>query len=368
MQERIRCVIMRGGTSRGLFFHRADLPGDEESWTQMFCTAMGTPDPKQVDGLGGGTSSTSKAAVISKSNRPGIDVDYTFIQVGVDRAIADMGGNCGNLSAAVGPFAIDEGLVPAVEPYTEVNIFNTNTGKRLRAMVKVREGKFDPDGNYAMPGLVQKGSEIVMDYFEPEGAMTGKLFPTGNPVDTLQLGETEYPVTIIDCTNPYVFVLSKDLGMTGSELPAQIDDSVNPRILQAIRDLAAEKIGLSGPAFPKVAVVAGVFGYRTVKGEYVEAGAVDLTARTISLGKTHKTIPLTGAFSLAAAAVVPGTLPAGLLGKELGDPTREIRIGHPEGSVTVWVETQQAAEGGVRVNRVTGIRTARRIMEGYVYV
>ena len=167
MQVKIPCVVMRGGTSRGLFFRREDLPEDQGAWAQLFCTAMGTPDPKQVDGLGGGTSSTSKAVVVSKSERPGIDVDYLFVQVGVGKMTADIGGDCGNLSAAVGPFAIDEGLAAAVEPDSVVNMFNTSTGKRHRAKVKVRAGKFDPEGECSVSGLVQRARRSSLTILIP---------------------------------------------------------------------------------------------------------------------------------------------------------------------------------------------------------
>lgn len=363
MQKRIRCVIMRGGTSRGLFFHREDLPEDEREWEKLLFTALGAPDPKQVDGLGGGTSSTSKAVVVNKSKLPGIDVDYTFIQVGVDRKIADMAGNCGNLSAAVGPFAIDEGLVPAAAPHTVVNIFNTNTGKRLRSRVKVRNGRFDPSGDCAIPGLAQKGSEIVMDYYDPGGALTGKLLPSGRVVDMVRVGQAEYPVTIVDCTNPYIFVRAKDLGMTGGEPAAQIDSSPQLRVLQMIRDLAAKMIGLTGEAFPKICMVAEAHACRT------EADGADLAARTISMGKTHKTIPLTGAFSLAAAAALPGSVPANLIRKQLpSSGSMVLKISHPGGVIAVALETSETANGLVGIEKVTAARTARRIMDGYIYV
>lgn len=361
MQVKIPCVVMRGGTSRGLFFRRENLPEDQSAWARLFCAAMGTPDPKQVDGLGGGTSSTSKVVVVNKSKRPGVDVDYAFVQVSVDRMIADVSGDCGNLSAAVGPFAIDEGLVAAVEPYSEVNMFNTSTGKKHRAKVKVRAGKFDPEGECSIYGLVQKGSEIRIDYLDPAGAMTGCLLPTGQAVDRVNLEGTEYRITIMDCTNPYVFVLADELGMTGAELPSQIDSSAQLRVLQAIRDLAAERIGLAGPSFPKIAVVANP--------QCVEPGTDDLVARTVSLGRAHKTIPLTAALCLAAAALTPGTLPASLLsdGSDARVGGRAFRIGHPEGSIAVSVETQTLEQGGILVTKVTGTRTARRIMEGFVY-
>ena len=362
MLVKIPCVVMRGGTSRGLFFRRENLPEDQSAWAQLFCTAMGTPDPKQVDGLGGGTSSTSKVVVVSKSERPGIDVDYVFVQVGVDKMTADIGGDCGNLSAAVGPFAIDEGLAPAVEPDSIVNMFNTSTGKRHRAKVKVRAGKFDPEGGCSVSGLVQKGSEIIIDYLDPAGAMTGRLLPTGRAVDRTGFDGKEYRMTVVDCTNPYVFVSADELGMTGAEPPSRIDYGAELRILQDIRDQAAERIGLGGQSFPKVAVVGRPLS--------VGPSTDDLVVRTISLGRAHKTIPLTAALCLAAAARIPGTLPWSLMpnGSHVYDGETTLSIAHPEGSIAVSVDARASEQDGIAVTRVTGVRTARRIMEGFVYI
>lgn len=354
MATKIKCVVMRGGTSRGLFFHRDDLPQDRESWRQLFCKAMGTPDPKQVDGLGGGTSSSSKIAIINKSNRPGIDVDYTFVQVGVDQEIIDFTGNCGNLSSAVGPFAVDEGLVEAVEPFTEVSIFNTNTGKRIKSKIMVAKNSFNPAGDFKIPGLVQRGSEIVMEYFEPEGALTGRLFPTGKKMEKITIGQKEYSVTIIDCTNPFVLVDAGELNLTGTEPPSVIDSSPILSELNKIREYAGKKIGISGAAFPKISVLSA-------------SNEFDLNSRTISLGKTHKTIPLTGAFAIASAAVIPGTLASTMLKTGSLNCAGRVRIGYPGGVINVGVDTSQ--EGGhQKIVKVTAGRTARRIMEGYIYV
>lgn len=368
MSEKIRCVVMRGGTSRGLFFHLSDLPKDKGAWPSIFYKALGTPDPKQIDGLGGGTSSSSKIAIINKSSRPGIDVDYTFIQVGVGQGVIDMGGNCGNISSAVGPFAVDEGLVQAVEPYTVVNIYNTNTAKEIRAKVKVKDGKFDSEGDCVIPGLVQKGSEIVMEFFDPEGATTGKLFPTGHFTDVLQVNGNSYKVTIVDCTNPYIFVMAEEIGISGVGQSKHIDLAKQPGILQEIRDLAGRTIGLIGPAFPKICMVSHAHAYLTVNGEQVEAGDVDIVARTVSMGIPHKTIPLTGAFSLAASMVIPGTVPTSLVDHELflNSNKSEIRIGHPEGVIKIGIEKQLDDNGGVKIVKVCAVRTARRIMEGYI--
>jgi len=363
---KIRCVVMRGGTSRGLFFHEKDIPCDKDTFNEAILRALGTPDTKQVDGLGGGTSSTSKIAVVRKSLRPDCDVDYTFYQAGVDELIVETDGNCGNISAAVGPFAIDEGLVSSKNDFTEVDIFNTNTGKKIRSRCKTIDGKFDSAGDYQIPGLFQTGSEIIMDYFEPGGAVTGKLFPTGNVTDKLEAHGMEFTITIIDCTNPYVFVSSQELKLKGTELPSEIDGSSVLAILETIRQRAAEKISLSGASFPKIAFVAQAQDYHTVGGKLIKSNEVDLVARTISLGKTHKTIPLTCAFSLAAATIVSTTVPSRMKKTPLAEGAgKKIKIGHPEGVIRIMVEPK---ENGAGVVRVTASRTARRIMEGFIYV
>lgn len=368
MTGKIRCAVMRGGTSRGLFFRLDDLPEDDGLWPGIFYRALGTPDPRQTDGLGGGTSSTSKVAIVDKSAKPGIDVDYTFIQVGVGQAVFDMGGNCGNISSAVAPFAVDEGLVRAMEPTTVVNIHNTNTCKRIRATIRVKNGKFDPVGECAIPGLPQKGSAVLMEYFEPEGAMTGSLFPTGNLVDALEVDGNTYKITVVDCTNPYVFVMASEIGISGTESPAQIDASQALVTLQKIRHLAGEMIDLKSPAFPKICVVSQPKPYFSSVAERVDAGSIDVVARTVSMGVTHNTIPLTGAFSLAASLAIPGTIPASLCTRELSTTSNEIAIGHPGGVIHVGVEKQVDVGGKRRIVKVSSVRTARRIMEGYLLI
>lgn len=365
MTKKIRCAVMRGGTSRGLFFRLGDLPEDNGLWPSIFCRALGTPDPRQTDGLGGGTSSTSKIAVVDTSVRAGIDVDYTFIQIGVRQEVFDASGNCGNISSAVAPFAVDEGLVKAIEPFTMVNIHNTNTSKRIRATIKVKHGLFDPTGDCAIPGIPQKGSAILMEYFEPEGAMTGSLFPTGNLIDTVEVDGSTFKITVVDCTNPYVFIAADEIGLGGTELPSEIDASQEMVTLQRIRHLAGEMIGLKSPAFPKVSMVSQPKPYFSSTAERVDAGSIDIVARTVSMGATHNTVPLTGAFSLAASLVIPGTIPASLCARGLPSGSNEIAIGHPGGIIRVGVEKQVDAGGESRIVKVSSVRTARRIMEGY---
>src|ERR1700726_1472092 len=249
MQARIRTVIMRGGTSRGLFFWDEDLPADPEARTWATLAAFGSPDRygRQIDGLGGATSLTSKAAIISKGTQPGIDVNFTFGQVSIEQPLIDMRGNCGNISAAVGPYAIDEGLVACQEPVTRVRFLNTNTQKVIVAHVPTRNGRFEPEGEYTIPGVPGTGSKIVLDFLDPGGAVTGKLFPTGQIRDVLQVpGIGPIELTIVDAANPLVFCRAEDLGLNGQEIPEQID--TNQELLYRIavtRAAAGVTIGLA---------------------------------------------------------------------------------------------------------------------------
>ncbi|MCI0345713.1 MAG: PrpF family protein, partial [Chloroflexi bacterium] len=220
MQRRIRSVFVRGGTSRALVFHQRDLPSDRAAWDAIFLAALGSPDPggRQLDGLGGGISSLSKVAVVGPSSRPDADVDYTFGQVEVTRAAVDYRGNCGNISSAIGPFAIDEALVPAREPLTVVRIHNTNTRKLIHARIPVEAGQAAVRGDFRLDGVPGSGARIALDFLDPGGAGTGRLLPTGHPQDALEVpGLGTIAASLVDATNPMVFVRAKDLGLDGTE-------------------------------------------------------------------------------------------------------------------------------------------------------
>ncbi|MDI6600491.1 MAG: PrpF domain-containing protein [Thermoanaerobacteraceae bacterium] len=354
MQYKIKSVLMRGGTSRALFFKREDLPDDPELQKKIFISAIGTPDPKQIDGVGGTTSSTSKIAIIEKSTRPGIDIDYTFVQVGVTEPIIDINGNCGNISSAVGPYAVDEGLVIAKEPYTEVKIYNTNTNKLFTSSFKVKNGRFAPEGNFSIPGLIQNGSEIRLTFYNPEGSITGKIFPTDKTIDRIVVERKEYQITLIDITNPYIFMDMGNIGFNGIESTDFIDGSSGLKVLQLIRDSVSERIGLNSKAFPKIMMIK--------KNEEKS----EIITRTISMGKTHKTIPLTGAMCLAAATGIPGTLPNMIAGIEFTEGYKEFNIGYPGGTTKIGVEFAYD-NNNYTIKSITCSRTARRIMEGFVY-
>ena len=269
---------MRGGTSRALFFKECDLPAESDKWESIFLSALGSPDStgRQIDGLGGGVSSSSKVAVISRSEDPRFDVSYYFGQVAVDKPYVDFVGNCGNISSAVAPFAIDEGLVPATEPTAVVRIHQRNTNKLILAEVHVNNGKFDESGNYRIPGVNGTGSRITLHFIDPGGSLTGSLLPTGNVIDTLKniegIGDIE--CSIVDAGNPFVFVTADDLGIDVKDL-AQFDTIETAAMIESIRARAAvmlgfaeneEKASISSQAVPKIAVVSPSTTYKSMEG------------------------------------------------------------------------------------------------------
>ncbi|HEX2501924.1 MAG TPA: PrpF domain-containing protein [Methylomirabilota bacterium] len=379
MQRRVRAVFVRGGTSRALLFHHRDLPASRDAWDAIFLAALGSPDPggRQLDGLGGGISSLSKIAVVGPPTRPDADVDYTFGQVEVTRAAVDYRGNCGNISSAIGPFAIDEGLVAAREPVTVVRIHNTNTRKLIHAHVPVETGEAAVRGDFVLDGVPGTGARIALDFLDPGGAVTSRLLPTGHAQDALEVpGLGALAASLVDATNPMVFVRAKDVGLDGTERPEELDARPGlPARLEAIRAAAAVRMGLArtpedaartSAAVPKVAVVAPPAGYRTLAGTPVEPHAVDLVARVVSMGKAHRAFALTAAMCLAVAARIPGTVPheAAALPGAAGD----VRIGHPSGVLPVAAAVARASDGTPVVQTVTVYRTARRLMEGTVLV
>ena len=379
MQRRIRAVFVRGGTSRALVFHHRDLPRDRAAWDTVFLAALGSPDPggRQLDGLGGGISSLSKVAVVGPSTHADADVDYTFGQVEVTRAVVDYRGNCGNISSAIGPFAIDETLARAREPVTVVRIHNTNTRKLIHAHVPVEAGEAAVHGDFVLDGVPGTGARIALDFLDPGGAVTGRLLPTGRAQETLEVpGLGTITASLVDATNPMVFVRAKDLGLDGIERPEDLDARPGlPARLEAIRAAAAVRMGLArtpeeagrtSAAVPKVAILAPPAAYRTLTGATVETHAVDLVARIVSMGKVHRAFALTGAMCLAVAARIPDTVAHEAAA--LADAGGDVRIGHPSGILPVAAAVTRGADGHPVAQTVTVYRTARRLMEGFVLV
>lgn len=246
---KIPCVFMRGGTSKALFFHEKDLPEDESLRDKIILSALGSPDVRQIDGMGGGTTTTSKVAIIKKSSREGVDIDYTFRQVSPESSIVGKTMNCGNISSAVGPFAIDEGLVEAVEPVTSVRVFNTNTNKLMVLHVPVGNGRALTEGNFEIDGVPGTGAKIQIEFSNPQGAVSGRLLPTGSPLDTIVIDGKTYEYSLLDVGNPTVFVRAEQFGLSGLELPAEFEALPNSgeicRLLEIIRGTCAISLGLA---------------------------------------------------------------------------------------------------------------------------
>ena len=365
------CVYMRGGTSKAVFFHEKDLPEDKSLWDDIFLKVMGTPDVKQIDGMGGTVSSTSKIAIIAPSNKPGVDVEYTFRQVDIVIPRVDGSANCGNISSAVGPFAIDEGLVPAVEPITVVRVLNTNTNKIIEEHVRVEDGHAMVHGNEVIQGVPGTGSRIDMYFEDPAGSKTGKLFPTGQKKEVFDVpGYGPAEVTVLDCSNPMVFIKASDLGIKGSELTELNQNKDVMEHIERIRGIAAVKCGFvekwedartKSTSAPKVSIVSAPQDYINMDGNEVKADTMDLCCRAISVGALHKAYPMTVAVGTGAAARIPGTIV-----NEIVKPAPDqdiIRLGHASGVTEVDVKM-----GGEKVIKGGVIRTARRIMDGWVYV
>lgn len=375
--EAIRCTIMRGGTSKGIYMHKNCLPADPAVRDKVIQAIFGSPDVRQIDGLGGADALTSKLAIVGPSARPDADVEYTFAQVGIEQDIVDYGGNCGNISAGVGPFAIDSGMVPACEPMTTVRIWQTNTEKMLVAEVPVKDGMARADGDFSIDGVPGTGAKIVMDFSDTVGSTTGKVLPTGNVVDNLKTAVGEYPVSIVDAGIPVVFISAGSLGLSGAESAKEIDaDAELLKRIEAIRGTAATAIGMANspesaladtPYSPFIAIVSRPASYTTPAGKKITENDIDLVSRLLFMQKMHKTYPGTGSVATAAAARIKGSLVESVLASAAHTSDR-IRIGHPSGVMVV--ESVAASGGGEQpaFSKLAFYRTARRIMDGYVYV
>ncbi len=368
---------MRGGTSKAIMFHARDLPQDRAAWDAIFTAAMGSPDPygRQLDGMGGGVSSVSKVCVLAPSARDDADIDYTFAQVQVKERKVDYKGNCGNMSSAVGPFAVDEGLVRAGSDSATVRIFNTNTKKIIRATFPLEAGRARYDGDLVIPGVAGTGAPVRLDFVEPGGAATGKLLPSGNTMDRLEVpGFGAIDASLVDAANPAVFVRARDIGLTGTELPEQLE--ANPKIMRLLDDVRVQgsmRMGIAPDAtaaraisaVPFMAIVSPPTDARTLTGDTVQAADIDLTVRVVSSGQPHRALPVTISLCTAVAARITGTVVAEVLSPAAG--SKSLRLGMPSGVLTV--DADVASEGGAWIARAGSFyRTARRLFDGRVWV
>ena len=373
----IPAVFMRGGPSKAIMFHARDLPSERAQWDPIFLAALGSPDPhgRQLDGMGGGISSLSKACIIAPSERDDADVDYTFAQIQVRDAHVDYKGNCGNMLSAVGPFAVDEGLVRAAGDSAMVRIFNSNTQKLIHARFPLSAGRAAVEGALAIPGVPGTGAPVKLDFIAPGGATTGKLLPTGRALDRLDvphLGVLD--VSMVDAANACVFVRAADIGLTGRELPGELEaDPQALARLQAVRVAASQAMGIAKSeaearaiaVVPFICVVSAPADAPTLSGERVVAGDIDFAARFVSNGQPHRALPLTGALCTAVAARISGTVVAEALSAGAGEGA--LRIGMPSGVLTVAADVARDAGGWV-ARSGSFYRTARRLFDGRVHV
>ncbi len=377
-QERFRCVIYRGGTSKALFFNDNELPQSQASRDRVLLAAFGSPDGRQVDGLGGADITTSKTAIIGPPSRQDADIDYTFGQVSLQRAEVSYQGNCGNISSAVGPYAIDEGLVRPSGSFAKVRIHNTNTRKILVARFPVVEGKAAVDGDFSIPGVPGTSAMIEMDYAKTVGSATDRLLPTGKAMDELQIENWgKVRISIVDVANPVVFVRAEDVGASGLEHREEIKGNEQlMELLEKIRSAGAEAAGMvkdrrkatkESPLAPQVAFVRTATDYTDyASGRMIAGHEVDFLSRVIFNQMPVEAYTGTGSVCTAVAAMIPGTI-VNAVASSRCKKSGKVRIGHPRGvmELEAWGEEKK---GEWRLSKAVIRRTARRLMDGYVLV
>jgi probable AcnD-accessory protein PrpF len=385
-QLKIPATYLRGGTSKGVFFRLEDLPESARvpgvARDRLLQRVIGSPDPyaKHTDGMGGATSSTSKCVIISKSSKPDHDVDYLYGQVSIDTDFVDWSGNCGNLSTAVGPFAVANGFVDAARVPDNgtctVRVWQANIGKTILVHVPITNGQVQETGDFELDGVTFPAAEIVLEFIDPadEGEDGGAMFPTGNVTDTLEVpGIGAVLATMINAGIPTVFVRAEDIGYSGSELQEAINgDLAALARFEAIRTAGALRMGLIKDASeaakrqhtPKVAFVAPPAEYAASSGKTVRAADIDLRVRALSMGKLHHAMMGTAAVAIATAAAVPGTVVSEAAG---GGERNQVCFGHPSGTLRVGAEAR-CVDGQWTVTRAIMSRSARVLMEGFVRV
>lgn len=370
LQYGIDGCLIRGGTSKGFFTTPDSLPADPDDRDKLILELFGSPDPLQVDGLGGSHTHTSKLMLVSDSERSDADIAYEYAQVGISNPTVDWSGNCGNLVSAVGLYGILEGFVTPTEPTTTVRIYSENTDSIIEQDVPVAEGEPNPYGEYRLDGVPGSGARVQSRYLEPGGGILGATLPTGNAVDELIVDGETYEVSIVDATNVTVFLRASDLGLSGTEGPAELEetDGLLER-LERIRGRACVKLGLVDdpaaavdrrPTMPFIAIVSEPQGYETTLETSIDEDDLDITARMVSTQRPHHAYATTGAMCLAAGTRIPDTLPYEAARRSEDD----VRIGHPKGAITIGVDT--ARETGT-IRHVSIGRTARLLMSGTAF-
>ena len=378
-QKKLPAVFMRGGTSKAIVFHARDLPASRAEWEPIFLSVIGSPDPnmRQLNGMGGGVSSLSKVCVIGPPTHPDADVDYTFAQVLIDKARVDYNSNCGNMSSAIGPFAVDEGLVARPrDGEAVVRIHNTNTKKIIVSRFGMDGEEAAVAGDMALDGVAGTGAPIRLEFMEPGGAKTGKLLPTGKAADMLEVaGLGRVAVSMVDAANPCVFVPAEAIGATATERPTEIEGNAQLMArLEAIRRAASVAMGIAPDlekagnlSVPFIAFVAPPVAMTVLSGRKLAPADMDIAVRMMSNGQAHRATPLTGALCLAVATRVPGSIP-NEMARRLAEGTSQIRIGHASGVIVVDAKISPAKAGGQPHAEYAAVyRTARRLFDGRVH-
>ena len=373
----VPCAFMRGGTSRGGYFLESDLPAAPVARDAFLLAAYGSPHVHQIDGIGGANALTSKAAIVGPSTRSGIDVEYTFCQVSVDRAKVSRGGTCGNMLSAVGPFALLTGLIKAREDETAIRILLTNTDQIVAATVPTISGAPEFQGTCTLPGVSGTGARIRLTFEDCGASMAQSILPTGNPVDVIDIGDRDIAVSFVDAATPFVFVDAASLGASGTELPAEIlaNETLAGR-LERVRGWAATVLGLVPhaaaanevtPNVPRVMMVAKPADYETANGTKVRAEQVDVCVRQMAMQKPHRAISVTGSVCCAVAAAIAGTVVAEIVsGVRSMNEAEQVYLGHPSGTTGVAAHIETASNDAI-VASATIDRTARLLMVGQIY-
>lgn len=364
-QSDIEGLLMRGGTSKGFFVREADLPPAGPTRDAVLLELFGSPDPLQVDGIGGSRSHTSKLMIIDPPSSDEYDVEYTFGQIGVTEPEVDWSKNCGNLTSAIGAFALLEGVVSADGDAAELTLYNTNTDTIIEQTVPMDGGEPAVSGDYSIDGVPGTGAKIETTFVKPGGGVTGSLFPTGNPIDTIDTGTEEIDVSVVDATNVVVFLRAEDLGLEGTELPDELAARQGILDLFArVRETIRTEIGLANAkkSNPSISVVSEPQSYDCSIDRRVDSDGIDITSRWMSL-QPHHAVGMTGAMCLGTAAQIPGTIPYAKADHRDDDT---ITLGHPKGSVTIAADIDNPDEEPV-VRSITQGRTARPVMHGRAY-
>lgn len=374
-QSWIPARFYRGGSSKGVFFNAADLPVSRADIEPILLKVLGSPDPngRQLDGMGGGLSSLSKAVILSRSRRDDADVDYLFAQIAVDRPIIEWGANCGNLSSAVGPCSVEMGLVTPGDGDVLVRIYQVNTDKIIHARFPVKDGMPVAAGDFAIAGVAASGARIALDFIDPGGSLSPCLLPTDNVVDMMDVDGERMEASLIDATNPVVLVRAAAFGIEGTETPDQIEAMTGMmQRLDRVRRLAGVLMGLADSpdavklANPKIGLLCAPAAFIALDGTLVRPDEHDIGVRMISMGRAHRAVMLTAAMCVGTACQIDGTLANRLSSASASASAKEIRVGNPSGVLSVAAKVRH--DGEWQVERVTAYRTARCLMRGDVAV